>query len=110
MGLSLLAQLAANLFVDFARGFLIGVGRSLLLGVRRRFVVLVRRGRRLRGGHSWRGFALRGALFVDALSSLALLLLALFPAFLGFHHVLSQFAVHAEEATVVDYKLRFLLF
>ena len=41
---------------------------------------------------------------------LAFFLLALFPALLGFDHVLAQLAVHAEQATVVDYKLRLLLF
>jgi hypothetical protein len=39
------------------------------------------------------------------MSRIALFLLTLFPALLGFDYVLAQLAVHAKKATVIDYEL-----
>ena len=53
---------------------------------------------------------LRGALFVDALLRFPFLALAFLAALFGFHYILAQFAIGAEETAIGDYKFRFLLF
>ncbi len=53
---------------------------------------------------------LRGALFIHALLRFLGLALALFAALLGFHHILTQLTVGAEQAAIGHYKFRFLLF
>jgi len=53
---------------------------------------------------------LRGALFIDALLRFLRFALAFLATLLGFHYVLTQLTVSAEEAAIGHYKLRFLLF
>ena len=57
-----------------------------------------------------RDIVLRGALFVGALLRFALLALAFLAALLGFHHVLAQFAIVAEQTAIGNNKFRFLFF
>jgi hypothetical protein len=66
--------------------------------------MLLRQRRRLRS------MVLRGALFIDALLRFLGFALAFLAALLGFHHVLTQLTVSAEEAPIRHYKLRFFLF
>ena len=98
--------------VDVAGGLLVSRCRVvLLLRAGRLHLGLVPEAHRSGSDSgSARLLILRGALFVNALLRFALLALALFAALFGFHHVLAQFAIGAEQAAVGYNEFRFLFF
>ncbi len=103
---SLLRQLLTDAVVHLLGRSSIGIGAGLLLVGGGAFGFI--------GG--WRRFGslvyllLRGTLVIGALLRFAGRALALFPALFGLDHIVTQFAVAAEQAAVVDHKLGLLVF